>query len=146
MIKETISKYEKIGQSFSYVCCLYPTSPLTKYDDLNSGLEKLIDENLDSVFPVVPFSYPVWRGLGRKNDRTKMIWPEYLNTRSQDLEEIYHDAGQWYWLKSDAIENSLWTDRSDSILLDQTNVQDIDNESDWKMAEIKYKLIHGRDD
>ena len=69
-----------------------------------------------------------------------MNWPEYSHTRSQDLPAVYHDAGQWYWLRPELISNSLYSDNSKVIILSEMEVQDIDNESDWKMAEVKWKM------
>ena len=70
-----------------------------------------------------------------------MVWPEYLNMRSQDLNKVYHDAGQWYWYKPENVTGSLFTQNSGSLILSEMEVQDIDNETDWKVAELKYKLL-----
>jgi N-acylneuraminate cytidylyltransferase len=73
-----------------------------------------------------------------------MIWPENIVTRSQDLKPTFHDAGQWYWFNCDTFlkENKLFTDNSGSIELDEIEVQDIDTETDWLLAELKYKIKH----
>ncbi len=70
-----------------------------------------------------------------------MLWEKYLNARSQDLESVYHDAGQWYWYNPTKITDTLFTENSSSITLSEDNVQDIDNLTDWKLAEMKYELI-----
>lgn len=72
-----------------------------------------------------------------------MVWSEHLNTRSQDLESRYHDSGQFYWLKSTSFNNDkkLFTDNSGAIIISELEAQDIDTETDWKLAEIKYKLL-----
>jgi N-acylneuraminate cytidylyltransferase len=70
-----------------------------------------------------------------------MVWEKYINTRSQDLEPLYHDAGQWYWYNPKKITNSLFTNNSSSIILPEEIVQDIDTLSDWEIAEIKYGIL-----
>jgi pseudaminic acid cytidylyltransferase len=141
VIKEVIASYHKLGLEYDYACCIYPTAPLIKTEHLNEGFIKLSEEKRDCVFPVVPFSYPIWRGLRIKNSLTEMIWKEYEKSRSQDLEPTYHDAGQWYWFKPDKIDDSLFTNNTSSVVLKEIEVQDIDNETDWKLAELKYELI-----
>lgn len=142
-LNEVISWYKNnIGKIFESVCCIYPTAPLVKVDYLHRGYNILIRENLASVFPIVPFSYPVWRGLKKnKEGRIEFVWPEFQNCRTQEFETIYHDAGQWYWFNPQKITNSLFTENSGSIIFNEEDVQDIDNIVDWKLAEMKYKLI-----
>jgi N-acylneuraminate cytidylyltransferase len=70
-----------------------------------------------------------------------MIWPQHLNDRSQDLQQVYHDAGQWYWFKTKELCDSFLSGKTAIIKLDETEVQDIDNLSDWKLAELKYKIL-----
>jgi N-acylneuraminate cytidylyltransferase len=145
VIAEVISDYQdNQNKAFDYVCCIYPTAPLIKCLDVENGLDILIANKFDSVFPVVPFGYPVWRGLERnENFQTNMIWPEHINSRSQDLKKVYHDAGQWYWINPKTIKDSLFTENSGSIILDELRVQDIDSITDWKLAELKYQLMNG---
>ena len=143
VIKEVLASYRKLGPEYDYVCCIYPTAPLVKIEHLNEGFIRLTEEKRDCVFPVVPFSYPIWRGLRIKNSLTEMIWKEHEKSRSQDLEQVYHDAGQWYWFKPSNINDSLWTNNTSSVVLSETEVQDIDNETDWKLAEMKYELLQG---
>lgn len=142
VLNEVISEYRKIfDKNFEYACCIYATAPLIQPNHLREGFNLLIDNNYSSVFPIVLFEYPIWRGL-RVNEfgRTEMLWNEFMNYRSQDLEPIYHDAGQWYWFKTTEISDSLFTDNSASIILNELDVQDIDNLTDWKLAELKYEL------
>lgn len=144
VIEEVVDNYkEKQGSYFQYVCCIYPTAPLIQIDHLHEGLHNLIENNLSCVFPVVVFGYPVWRGVEiSKNGKISMVWPEYLNARSQDLKKVYHDAGQWYWFKSDAMKNWIWPDNTGSVILSEEFVQDIDSMTDWRLAEMKYRLLH----
>lgn len=143
VILEVLAKYQDIGKTFVYACCIYPTAPLIKSEKLRMGFEKLKNNDFSTVFPVVSFS--IWRGLKKYSDDSyKMVWPENLNKRSQDLEDVYHDAGQWYWFNVSIFkENSnLYSDNSSCLVLEGVEVQDIDDMEDWKMAELKYKLYN----
>lgn len=144
VLNEVLYNYEKADKPFDAACCIYPTAPLMTKKDLVQGFEKLRKGDFDSVFPVVAFSYPVWRGLRfSKNGKAEMLWPEHLNSRSQDLEEVFHDAGQWYWFLPEALKNKqrLFTDNSATIVVDALQVQDIDNLTDWRLAELKYESL-----
>tara|TARA_R100001143_G_C3360947_1_gene135564 strand:+ start:3082 stop:3774 length:693 start_codon:yes stop_codon:yes gene_type:complete len=147
VIIEVIDWYKKNKRYFDFGCCLYPTSPLTTTNHLIEGLHLLISKNQKSVFPVTKFNYPIWRGLSiNENGNVSMIWPEYLSSRSQDLKETYHDAGQWYWFQVSKVvnEKSLFTDNSTALKLPETEVQDIDTETDWEIAELKFKLLNSK--
>ena len=140
VIREVLESYKKEDRTFDEVCCIYPTAPLMKSSHLTAGLD-LLENEIASVFPVVPFSFPILRSLKLDEDNfVSMNWPEYSHTRSQDLPAAYHDAGQWYWLRPELISNSLYSDNSKVIILSEMEVQDIDNESDWKMAEVKWEM------
>lgn len=143
VLKEVELSYkERQNKIFGRVCCIYPTAPLISEGKLKEGLNLLISGKFDVVFPVVPFSYPIWRGVMRENERTEMLWPEYKDSRSQDLRPVYHDAGQWYWYDPASISDTLFTDNTGSLILNETEVQDIDNYADWRLAEMKYKLLN----
>lgn len=140
VIYEVLNSYREIGVNFNFACCLYPTAPLIQIENLIEGFLKIEQEKRAIVYPVVSFSYPVWRGLTIESDgNTKMLWPEYENTRSQDLIPVYHDAGQWYWFDVEKINDLSATG---SVIISEELVQDIDTLSDWKMAEMKYKLFN----
>ncbi|MGF7079855.1 pseudaminic acid cytidylyltransferase [Mucilaginibacter sp. UYCu711] len=144
VITEVLNKYRQTGLMFDNACCIYPTAPLVNIAHLKEGVAKLNKKNLSAVYPAVQFSYPIWRGIYiTEEGKSKMVWPEYLQTRSQDLEPVYHDAGQWYWFKT-THQESLTSDNSGIVILKEEEVQDIDTESDWKIAELKYKLIFER--
>src|SRR5512145_3210924 len=86
------------GQDIQYVCCIYATAPLIDSVFIRKGLELLIRANATSAFSVTTYPYPIYRSLSiNENGRLVMIWPDYMNVRSQDLSEAYHDAGQFYW-------------------------------------------------
>jgi pseudaminic acid cytidylyltransferase len=143
VIKEVINVYKKkMNTDFENGCCIYPTAPLLKIDQLKNGYKKLISNDYSTVFSAVEFSYPIWRGLSVSEDNSaKMIWPQHLNARSQDLQQVYHDAGQWYWFKTKELSDSFLSGKTAIIKLDETEVQDIDNLTDWEIAELKYKNL-----
>src|SRR5690606_12885351 len=140
---EVIDQYETKQMVFKNACCIYPTAPLIQVESLIEGYSKLVNQDKDAIFSVVPFAYPIWRGLKQMDGRIEMVWPEHMNTRSQDLEEILHDAGQWYWFKVKSIKSykALFSGNIAAVKLDPITVQDIDQESDWIMAEIKYEFL-----
>lgn len=144
VLNEVIQEYSNRGQVYDNICCIYPTAPLIQPDDLRNGFTKLEAGEYDSVFPIVSFGYPVWRGFELVEDKAKFIWPEYINSRSQDLKLVYHDAGQWYWFVPSKITTTIFTDNASSIILSEERVQDIDTSSDWCLAEIKYKLLYAQ--
>ncbi len=146
VINEVLDEYEKRGKHFEYGCCLYPTAPFITSSKLEEGFTLMLENKFDVVFPVSRFSYPIWRALEREDGgKTQMFMPENLNKRSQDLIPAFHDAGQFYWFETAKIKEKqvLFTDNTGSIELSELEVQDIDNETDWQLAELKYKLNKG---
>lgn len=142
VINEVLGVYlSKFDRTFDYICCLYPTAPLTTVETLKEGL-KVIKQGYKSVFPVVKYGHPIWRGMTREGLKTSLIWEEYANVRSQDLQSVYHDAGQWYWVSANELPKTLLSNQAASIEVAETEVQDIDNFIDWKLAELKYELLH----
>ncbi len=143
VIMEVLRSYQKIGQEFDAFCCIYPTAPFLSGERLRSAMELL--EGADSIMPVVPFSYPPQRGLVISQEGfVERQFPEYATARSQDLPKIYHDCGQFYACRTDAFLKAGTTDTKHllPLILTEMEVQDIDTIEDWKMAEIKYKLLH----
>lgn len=128
----------------TYACCIYPTAPFVSSDLLNAAFTKLVDNSFDSVFPVIKYGFPIQRSLKVVNEQGKMrlFQPEHLNSRSQDLENAYHDSGQFYFFNIESVleQKKLWTNNTGVIEINELDAQDIDTETDWKLAEIKYKL------
>ena len=143
VVIEVLHDLKKIGKEFINACCIYPTAPFISKQTLNDSYSLLVTEKFDSVFPVCAFSYPIQRALEINDSKTTMVWKENLTKRSQDLAPRYHDAGQFYWLNIQSFLNvkKLFTQNTGSIILDELQVQDIDNETDWKLAELKYNLL-----
>lgn len=141
---EVIHEYKKLGKEFEYLCCLYPCAPFVSAERIKIGMEKLISSDVDSVVPVVRFSYPPLRGLVLRDNKLQMLFPENLNVRSQDLEPIFHDAGQFYCIRMDSLirEEKMFCENCIPLELSEMEVQDIDNFEDWELAELKYKMLH----
>ena len=139
---DVLHAYKEIGRNFEYACCIYPTAPFVTGKKLVAALNKLVAENADTVFPVMPFSYPVFRSLKMENEKLKMIWSEYRDTRSQDLPQSYHDAGQFYFFQvASFLQNkTLMTENVCGIIISELEGQDIDNLTDWRLAELKYQM------
>lgn len=143
VIMEVLKNYKEMGQTFDTAVCIYPTAPFVTPEKLKEAVELLEKGSAIEVMPVVKYSYPPQRGYIFEDNTIKMKYPEYRDTRSQDLEAIYHDAGQFYCLNvKEFIQcNGKFTDRILPVIVNEMEVQDIDNEEDWKMAELKFKLM-----
>lgn len=141
---EVIHEYQKREREFDYLCCIYPTSPLLRESRLVQAFELLTQNELDCVFPILRFGFPIQRAFRlHENGLVSMFHPENLIVRSQDLEPAYQDAGQFYFMKVVSLleKQSLVTDRTAGLLLDEMEAQDIDNLSDWQIAEFKYEFL-----
>ena len=146
VIEEVLLMYKSIKINFEYVCCLYPCAPFVTNKELLNSYEILKANKFDSVFPVMSFGFPIQRALKiNSNQTTTFFYPEFNLTRTQDLEKSYHDAGQFYWMniKKCMKLKKILTDNSGAIIISELKGQDIDNESDWKLAELKYELLQG---
>jgi pseudaminic acid cytidylyltransferase len=144
VVREVLLKYQELGKSFDFVCCIYPVNPFLTPEILQNSFSKIIDGNFNNVFPVIRFSSPIQRALIIKpGDRIGMREPQFLNSRSQELEPCFHDAGMFYLMKTIPFLNTglLWDTNTGFIEVSELAAQDIDNESDWKLAELKFKML-----
>ncbi len=146
VLNEVIQMYKEYGVTFEEFCCIYPTAPFITPEKLKESYKLLQDNNVFNVIPVVEFSFPPQRGMKLKDN--KFIEPidlKGINSRSQDLAIIYHDCGQFYWMKTEQyLKNSnILNNHTKPYFISELEVQDIDNESDWKLAEIKYRYMKG---
>ena len=142
---EVFENYAQHGRSFDHACCIYPTAPFVSGEKLNRAYELLLSKSADSVIPVTEFSFPILRSFQlQDSSRLEFNWPEHALTRSQDLQKAYHDCGQFYFLNVPVFLNKkkLVTDNTHAIILPNLEVQDIDNEEDWQIAEMKYQFLH----
>ena len=144
VMKEVLIEYKNRGQEFDNSCLILATCPMLQSQDISSAYNRLTSSDFTMVYPVVLFSYPIWRCLDLAEDGSmNRHWPEFENSRSQDLPKQYHDTGTFYWYK-----NAEWLAgnvKIGGIEVDETTIQDIDTETDWKLAEMKYKLLFGND-
>jgi len=144
VILEVLAEYEKRGEHFDMGCCIYPTAPFVTGEKLRKGVEFLAASDADTLIPVVAFSYPPQRAMVMKNDRLCFKYPEYLDSRSQDLETHYHDVGQFYVFKTESFQQNrkLMVGNILPMVISELEVQDIDNQTDWEIAEMKYRLMN----
>lgn len=145
VLVEVLLNYHQKGYCVDEACCIYPTAPFITAEKLKKSLNLLeSEEDIDTVVPVVEFSYPPQRGLIMQEEKLVMREPQYSRARSQDLPKIYHDAGQFYFFKVEPFLNSknLMNGRIEGLVLSEMEVQDIDTENDWKLAELKYSIIN----
>lgn len=144
VILEVLEDYKKLGQSFDNVCCIYPTAPFVTTDALKRAMLLLEQEKADCVIPVVKFSFPPQRCVVIRQDRLTPKWPENMKVRSQDLEPFYHDCGQFYCLRVKSFEEqkAIWMKDIVPFIQEESCVQDIDTPEDWKIAEMKYRILH----
>ncbi|MGB5793122.1 pseudaminic acid cytidylyltransferase [Poseidonibacter sp.] len=132
------------GLHYTYCCTIYATAPLLKKEFLIEGLDKLKNSTATYSFSATSMPFPIQRTFKIDEEgRSEMFTPEHYNTRSQDLEEAYHDAGQFYWEKIQNKSNDIMFGKdSIPIILPRQLVQDIDTLEDWKYAETMYQLIN----
>lgn len=148
VILEVIEEYGKRGVFAEYICCLYPTAPFVTSDVICNAMKIMEEKNPSIVIPVVPFSYPPQRCLVLGADGySEFKYPEYATTRSQDLEKWYHDVGQFYVYNTKKLVQSkgVIVDDMIQLVISEMNAQDIDTIEDWKIAEMKYKMIKKMD-
>lgn len=144
VIKHAIEFTEQQGWGVENVCCIYATAPFLTPEFIKKGLQELTKSTIDYAFSATSFPFPIQRAIRlNAQERVGMLQPEHLNTRSQDLEEAYHDAGQFYWGTAIAFLNgkSFFSPQSKAILLPRKRVQDIDTPEDWELAEALYKAL-----
>ena len=145
VIKHSIDELEGAGVFPTNVCCVYATAPFVYFQNISKGLNQLKESSSAYAFTVTSFPFPIQRAImiNQKN-RIEMFWSENFNKRSQDLEESWHDAGQYYWGTIDAWKGNLplFTTHSVPIILPRYLVQDIDTLEDWTRAEYMFKAIY----
>ena len=126
----------------SFACCLYATAPFVRADDLARGFRALRDASATAAFAVTCFEFPVFRAL-KVNDagRLEMYWPEHRLTRSQDLPQALHDAGQFYWVDVPQYlaTGRIYNDNAVAVMMPSHRVQDIDTPEDWRRAELMFQ-------
>ena len=145
VLLEVLEEYEKRGEVYDVACCIYPTAPFVTAKKLQTAAERLMESDADTLIPVVSFSYPPQRAMIVREGRLVFELPQYLDSRSQDLEPHYHDVGQFYMFRVEAFRKNrkLMLGNILPFVVPELEVQDIDNDTDWEIAEIKYRLMKG---
>jgi len=143
VLLEVLEEYEKRGEHHDLGCCIYPTAPFVTADKLKGAVDALLASDADTLIPVVAFSYPPQRAMIVKDGRLVFEYPQYLDSRSQDLEPHYHDVGQFYIFRTGAfrVNRKLMVGNILPMVVPEMEVQDIDNQTDWDIAEIKYRKL-----
>lgn len=143
VLREVLAEYQKMGQTFESMCCAYPCAPFLTTKMIKSGYEVFLEKEADILIPIVSFSYPMQRSFRIANGFLEYVYPEFVHSRSQDLEKRYHDVGMFYFYN---VKNMFFnaTEKAIKVVpfeLPESQIQDIDSQEDWKMAEIKYKIL-----
>lgn len=147
VIRHAVEWFNAQGRVVEQVCCLYATAPFVRVEDIQRGLKILNEMGSDYAFSVTSYPFPIQRAIRiTEQGRVEMFNPEHFNTRSQDLEEAYHDAGQFYWGRASAWLQGTMIFSPDSapVLLPRHRVQDIDTPEDWLRAEWMFKAMHAQ--
>lgn len=140
-LREVVQEYKNRGREITHFCCLYPTAPFVTGDILRSAFEQFQATKADELVSVVCYSYPPQRGFVLEGEELRYRWPEYRNRRSQDIEPIYHDAGQFYFMRTHVLFNCTEDSyKRAAFILDDMQVQDIDTMADWELAELKFRM------
>lgn len=143
VIQHAVNWYREQGAAPDVVCCIYATAPFLNPEDLRQGLISLEEMKAEYAFSVTSYPFPIQRALRIRQGHVEMLHSQYLNTRSQDLEETFHDAGQFYWGTAAAwLEGkAVFAPHSVPVILPRHRVQDIDTEEDWLRAELMMKAL-----
>lgn len=142
VVAHAISWQSSNGEKPEAVCCIYPTAPFLRSEDLKRGLDRLYDTECDFAFSVTSYPFPVQRALRIRDDqRLEMLDASQFSKRSQDLEEVFHDAGQFYWGRPEAWLSGrpLFGPHASPVILPRWRVQDIDTAEDWERAEFMFR-------
>lgn len=144
VIAHAVDWQSQHGPAASEVCCIYATAPFVQASDLQHGLQVLHRSGADYAISVTSYAFPIQRAIRiTPEQRVEMFQPEYFSTRSQDLEEAWHDAGQFYWGNAQAwlAGKPLFSNDAAPVVLSRHRVQDIDTLEDWERAEWMFKAL-----
>jgi N-acylneuraminate cytidylyltransferase len=144
VIRHAVDWLMQHGSPVTHACCIYATAPFLRVEDLRNSRIIMQDPELHFVFSITRFAFPIQRALKLDTQNSlSMYWPEHELSRSQDLPAAYHDAGQFYWGTADAwrTQDRIYSSKCRGHELPEERVQDIDTESDWRVAEMKFRLL-----
>lgn len=145
VIAHAIEWFAQHGVKVEEVCCIYATAPFVRGEDLRTGLDVLQQSGSEYAFSVTSYAFPIQRAISVTADqRVCMFYPEHFNTRSQDLAEAFHDAGQFYWGKAEAwlAGKPIFSHEASPVVLPRFRVQDIDTPEDWERAEWMFRALN----
>lgn len=143
VIAHAIESLRQQGFNPDPVCCIYATAPFISSDDLHQGLKLLKESDAHFAFSVTTYAFPIQRAIRlTSGGRMEMFQPEHFRTRSQDLEDAYHDAGQFYWGRADTwcSGEPIFGPHSAPVVIPRLRVQDIDTPEDWERAELMFRI------
>ncbi len=144
VVLDMLKQLKREKFNYEYACCIYATAPFVQENFLKEGLRQLMASDSLMAFSVTSFEFPILRGLKiNPEGLLELFWPEYEEARSQELPESYHDAGQFYWYRTDKFieKGKAPFLGATPVILPRCFVQDIDTAEDWEYAEIKYKIM-----
>lgn len=146
VLAEVVGEYEKRGLVFDRIGCLYPTAPFVTPDKLRRAAKQMEEAGADAVMTVVRYSFPPQRAMVVREGKLSYQYPEYANARSQDLEPIYHDCGQFYLCRTEAFlrYHTMVVPGTVPFVVPDEEVQDIDSPSDWEIAQAKFAVFLNR--
>lgn len=145
VVAHAISWMQEHAHPADSVCCIYATAPFVRAEDIRRGQSILEEGGADYAFSVTSFPFPIQRAIRLKaEERVEMFWPEHFASRSQDLEEAFHDAGQFYWGRSEAWLSGrpFFSPQAAAVVLPRHRVQDIDTPEDWQRAELMFTALN----
>jgi pseudaminic acid cytidylyltransferase len=145
VVAHAISWMQENALAAETVCCIYATAPFVRAEDIRRGRSILEEGGADYAFSVTSFPFPIQRAIRVKTEgRVEMFWPEHFASRSQDLEEAFHDAGQFYWGRAEAwlAGRPLFSPQAAAVVLPRHRVQDIDTPEDWQRAEFMFTALN----
>ena len=148
VVLEVLEEYEKRGQRFELGAMLFPTAPFMTERKIREAADQFLASDADTLVAVTQFSYPPQRALVMREGRLVMEFPQYLDSRSQDLEPHYHDVGQFLFFHTEALREykRLLVGNLMPYVVSEMEVQDIDTQADWEIAEIKYRLLKAKEE
>lgn len=144
VIAHALKECADMGMAIDYACCIYPCAPLLQSDDIVNAYQMMVDKKTNFVYPVAEYPHPIQRALRKlPSGGMKFLYPEHELTRTQDLEALYHDTGQFYWGTTDAWTKGLRM-HTDGVgfIVPNYRIVDIDSDDDWHKAEILFRTIN----
>lgn len=148
VIRHAVEWFIEVGHSVDMACCIYATAPFVSAQDIQAGMQKLQEDSCDFAFSVTSYAFPIQRALRMVDGgRVEMLNPSEFGTRSQDLEEAWHDAGQFYWGTASAWreERVIFGRNSVGVPIPRYRVQDVDTLEDWETAELMFEALRARE-